>query len=82
MSVSPIDPNQAKINALSQAPRPATVAKHSKTAQKGNEGSKTDSVTISKEARAAASQVPTRASDSPHSANCTCATCQGQAQLH
>jgi len=82
MSVSQIDANQAKINALSQAPRPAMVARESKTAQKGNEKGATDSVTISKQAQAAASQLPTRASDSPHSSNCTCASCQGQAQLH
>ena len=63
MSVSQIDANQAKINALSQASHPARVAKGSTVAQKGNEGNKTDSVTISKEAQTAASQLPTRASE-------------------
>jgi len=63
MSVSRIDGNQTNINALSQASPPAMVAKDRTTAPKGNEGSTTDSVTISKQAQAAASQLHTRASE-------------------
>jgi hypothetical protein len=63
MSVHRIDPNQAKIHALAQASHSTPAAKEGKTAPEGRGKSETDSVTISKQAQAVASQLPTRATE-------------------